>query len=109
MSSIKYVKVDAFHRNEEREAVIGGYGIDGVMIHNEVLRQFNEGIIDDDWNPTAYIEIDGIKMQVTLVVDRICPWKNYYRTTSDATSREVRGQNLNSIDYYSVLDIMELI
>jgi len=109
MSSIKYVKVDAFHRNEEREAVIGGYGIDGVLIHNEVLRQFKEGIIDDDWNPTAYIEIDGVEIQVTLVVDRNCPWKNYCRATSDATSREVRGQNLDLIDYYRVLDKMELI
>ena len=109
MSNIKYVEIDAFHRNEEREPICGGYGIDSEMINKEVIRQFDGGIIDNDWNPTAYIEIDGIKMQVTLVADRNCPWKNYYRATSDATSRVVKRNSLGSIDYYSVLDMMELI
>ena len=48
-------------------------------------------------------------MQVTLVVDRNCPWKNYYRATSDATERVVEKGNLDSINYYSVLNIERLI
>lgn len=104
--SKKYVVVDNFSECEIDR--IGGCGINVWKIRDEVIRQFESGIVDYNGNPTAYININGVNIDIKYAINKMKPWESCYKAVS-SFGNILTGNDLIQFDYYYLTNTFELI
>lgn len=107
----KYINVDRECSFEDiMDIPNGGYGdFSYDVIHNEIMKQFESGSVDDNGNPIAYIKTKGIDINVKFVMDRSKPWISHYEAEAVSTGRMCKEKEIDDIDYYYLTGEMRFI